>query len=340
MPARQAHGQDARHRRDRRRPARARHGRDVRQARPAVPGLHGRGGHAPAEAQRVLDGAVRRRGGAGGQRLAHLEGRRQRGAARLGRFVCRHLLRDRLGARPVALSGHGARVPDRGGPRGGEPVPGGGHRAGRADRLRRRRLQLPGHVCPAPGGGAPGADRRGGGRPAPGAGPARLAHERPRRAGDRARLQVAVPDHRRRADLGHPLGVRRARLPRRGSAARRARAHRAGAVHHRLRRRGAGCGAAVRPQRGHRDGPGVGACRRGGAGRGAPPAPGSAPGGEHVGPRRQGSVHPGARARSGALARVPGAGGRLAGASGGSGGAFRGCRRDATAPAEAAQATS
>ena len=71
-----------------------------------------------------------------------------------------------------------------------------GIRAGRADRLRRRRLQLPGHVCPAPGGGAAGADRRGSGRPAPGAGPARLAHERPRRAGDRARLQVAVPDHR------------------------------------------------------------------------------------------------------------------------------------------------
>ena len=116
---------------------------------------------------------------------------------------------DRLGARPVALSGDGARVPDGGGARGGRPVPRRGLRTGRLDRLRGRRLQLAGHVCPVSGGGAAGADRRGGGRPRPGAGPARLAHERPRRAGDRARLQVAVPDHRRRPDRGDPLGVGR-----------------------------------------------------------------------------------------------------------------------------------
>ena len=57
----QAHGQAARHRRDRRRPARRRDRDRVRAARPRVRRLHGRRGHAPPEAQRRAHGAARRR---------------------------------------------------------------------------------------------------------------------------------------------------------------------------------------------------------------------------------------------------------------------------------------
>ena len=49
--ARQADGQAARHRRDRRGPARRRDGDRVRAARPRVRRLHGRRGHAPPEAR-------------------------------------------------------------------------------------------------------------------------------------------------------------------------------------------------------------------------------------------------------------------------------------------------
>ena len=50
--ARQAHGQDAHHRRDRRGPARRRHRHRVRAARARVRRLHGHRGHAPPAAQR------------------------------------------------------------------------------------------------------------------------------------------------------------------------------------------------------------------------------------------------------------------------------------------------
>ena len=83
--AHQADGQAAGDRRDRRRPARRRHGHRVRAARPRVRRLHGRGGHPPAGAQRGPDAAARRHGGPGDHRLAHAQGRDQRGAARLGR---------------------------------------------------------------------------------------------------------------------------------------------------------------------------------------------------------------------------------------------------------------
>ena len=58
--ARQAHGQDAHHRRDRRRPARRRHRDRVRAARPRVRRLHGHRGHAPPAAQRPAHGAAGR----------------------------------------------------------------------------------------------------------------------------------------------------------------------------------------------------------------------------------------------------------------------------------------
>ena len=52
VPARQAHGQDADHRRDRRRPARRGHRHRVRAARPRVHRLHGHRGHAPPAPER------------------------------------------------------------------------------------------------------------------------------------------------------------------------------------------------------------------------------------------------------------------------------------------------
>ena len=61
-PARQAHGQDPHHRRDRRRPARRRRGHRVRPVRPAVRGLHGRDRRRAPEAQRVPHEAAGRQG--------------------------------------------------------------------------------------------------------------------------------------------------------------------------------------------------------------------------------------------------------------------------------------
>ena len=63
-PARQAHGQAADHRRDRRRPARRGDRHRVRAARARVHRLHGHRGHAPPAAERAADGAARRDRGA------------------------------------------------------------------------------------------------------------------------------------------------------------------------------------------------------------------------------------------------------------------------------------
>ena len=82
--AHRAHGQDPRHRRDRRRPARRRHRHRGGAARPRVRGLHGRGGHPPPGAQRRPHEAARRRGRAGHRRQPHAQGRDERGHARLG----------------------------------------------------------------------------------------------------------------------------------------------------------------------------------------------------------------------------------------------------------------
>ena len=55
-----------------------------RAVRPRVRGLHGRGGHPPAGAQRRPDAAARRHGRPGDHRLAHPQGRDQRGACATG----------------------------------------------------------------------------------------------------------------------------------------------------------------------------------------------------------------------------------------------------------------
>ena len=90
--ARQAHGQAPRHRRDRRRPARRGHGHRLRPARPRVRRVHGRRGRAPPGAQRGAHAPAGRHGRPGGERLAHAQGRHERGAARLGHQRARHLL--------------------------------------------------------------------------------------------------------------------------------------------------------------------------------------------------------------------------------------------------------
>ena len=110
-PARQAHGQDAHHRRDRRRPARRGGGHRLRQLRHAVRDLHGRRRRRAAEAQRVPHEAAGRQGQRRHLRRADAEGRHERGAARLGHQRAQHLLHHRHGGRPASLSGHGARLP-------------------------------------------------------------------------------------------------------------------------------------------------------------------------------------------------------------------------------------
>ena len=101
--AREEDGQDAHHRRDRRRPARRRDRDRVRALRPAVRGLHGRGGRAAPGAQRRPHAAPRRAGHPRGERLAHAEGRDERGAARLGHERAHDVLlhRQRRGAAPL-----------------------------------------------------------------------------------------------------------------------------------------------------------------------------------------------------------------------------------------------
>ena len=71
-------------RRDRGGPARRRDGHGLRAARARVRRLHGRGRHPAPGAQRRPDAAAGRPGRAGDARVAHAQGRDQRGDARLG----------------------------------------------------------------------------------------------------------------------------------------------------------------------------------------------------------------------------------------------------------------
>ena len=98
-------------RRDRGGPARRRDGHGLRAARARVRGLHGRGRHPPPGAQRRADAAARGPGRAGDARVAHVEGRDQRGAARLGHQRLHHPLPARHGRRPAPVPDDGARLP-------------------------------------------------------------------------------------------------------------------------------------------------------------------------------------------------------------------------------------
>ena len=98
-PARPPHGQDADHRRDRRRPARRRLGDGLGALRASLRRLYGRDRRRAAEAERLPDEAARRGGASGHLRRRHAEGRHERGAPRLGRECREHLLPDRHGRR-------------------------------------------------------------------------------------------------------------------------------------------------------------------------------------------------------------------------------------------------
>ncbi len=146
-----ADGQDPGDRRDRGRPARRGHGHRGRPVRPRVHRLHGRGGHPAAGAQRGPDGAARRRGDPRQDRIAHPQGRDQRGDARLGHQRRDHPLPVRHRRRAAPVPEHGARLPEdhrRGGPRAGARP--GRAAARRGGGLRRRRLERDRHLRRVP----------------------------------------------------------------------------------------------------------------------------------------------------------------------------------------------
>ncbi len=130
-PAHPADGQDPGDRRDRRRPARCRLGHRGGVPRPGLRGLHGRGGHRAAGAQRGADAAARRRGGPGEVRLAHPQGRHQRGDPRLGGQRRPHRLPVRHRRRPAPVPVDGAGLLPRHRRRGPRPVPRADRRAAR-----------------------------------------------------------------------------------------------------------------------------------------------------------------------------------------------------------------
>ena len=112
-PAREAHGQDARGRGDRRRPARRRHRHRLRAARPRVRRLHGHRGHGAPGAERRAHAAAGRGGARRRLRRAHAQGRDQRGDARLGHERAHHALPAGLGAGRASVPDDGARFPGR-----------------------------------------------------------------------------------------------------------------------------------------------------------------------------------------------------------------------------------
>ena len=141
-PPRQAHGQDAHHRRNRRGPARRRHRHRRRDVRAEMRHLHGRGGLPAAGAERVSHENARRGSRAGARGPKDLEGSRQRSHARLGDEPPQHALHSRHGLRRASVSGDGAEFPAHHRRRGARADFGKGKAsAGPAHRLRRRRLE-------------------------------------------------------------------------------------------------------------------------------------------------------------------------------------------------------
>ena len=107
----QAHGQAARHRRDRRGQARRRD-RDRRRAlRHGMRRLHGRRGRQAPGAERLPHEAARRDRRAGRIGLEDAEGRAQRSDARLGDERREHVLHHRHRRGPASVSDDGARLP-------------------------------------------------------------------------------------------------------------------------------------------------------------------------------------------------------------------------------------
>ncbi len=145
--ARQADGKAARDRRDRRGTARRRDGDGLCAPGARLRSLHGRGRHGAPVAERLPDAAPRRDGPARGRRRAHVEGRHQRGDARLGHQRRRQLLPARIRPRAAPVSAHGSRVPVRHRAGSARPVSRHARPAPRRHRrLRRRRQQRHGHL--------------------------------------------------------------------------------------------------------------------------------------------------------------------------------------------------
>ena len=182
--------------------------------------LHGRGGRRAPAPERLLDGEARRRGGAGDRRLAHAQGRDQRGVPRLGRPHGRHALRDGHGLRAAPLPGDGRLVPvdhrQRGARADPRRRPGGSPRGSTPASAAARTPWASSRASSTTRRSSWSASRPAGKGSPPGMHAARLAGGR-RLARGRAGLQDDVPAERRRPDARHALGRRRARL-RRGLA--------------------------------------------------------------------------------------------------------------------------
>ena len=145
--ARQADGQDPPRRRDRRRPARRRDRDRGGADGPRVQGVHGRRRRRPPGPQRVPHAAARLGGRSRAQRIAHAQGRRQRGLARLGGDRRRHALLPRFGDGAAPVSVDGAPVPPRDRRRSPRAVPRDDRgRPRRRRRLRRRRIERDRHL--------------------------------------------------------------------------------------------------------------------------------------------------------------------------------------------------
>jgi hypothetical protein len=225
----------------------------ARPARPRVHRLHGRGGHPAPGAQRRPDEAARRRGRPGDGRLAHPQGRDQRGDARLGhqRRHTHYVLGTVAGPHPfprwcATSSGSSAT----------RPAPGArAHRPACPTRSRPASAAAPTRSGSSPRSSTTprspvrlrGRRRRRRDRPARGDDHRRGA----RRAARRALLPAAGrerPDHR------VALDQRRPRLPGRRARARLAARHGRATYRAGHRRRGHGGVRAAVPHRGHHPG--------------------------------------------------------------------------------------
>ncbi|KAK0360270.1 hypothetical protein LTR94_027961, partial [Friedmanniomyces endolithicus] len=262
-PAGDPHGQDADHRGNGGGAAWRRHRDRVRALWPAVHHLHGRQGRRAAGAERVPHEAAGRGSARGGKRRAHVEGRDERGTARLGRQRPRHLLHHRHRRRTAPLSRTGPRLPERDRARGAR-ADAGAHRAAArpAGRRDRRRIERDRAVPCVPGRQRRRDAGRRGGRRRSGRAPCRQPGGRlPRRAPRQQDLSAAG---RRRPDRGGAFDLRRSRLSGHRPRTCVAEGYRPRRIHVGHRSRGAGRLPAFVPDGGDHPCAGTGARDRGG----------------------------------------------------------------------------
>eukprot|EP00166_Cyanidium_caldarium_P001484 ctg_1766.g542 len=186
-----AHGQEAHHRRDRRRTARRGHGHRMRPLWFAVCGVHGRQGYGAAKAERVPHAPAGCRGATGAQRYRHPQGRVVGGDPRLGHLPAKDALRCGQRGWAAPVSSDGARLSGRHRRR-GAPAGAGAARAeppaGYPPGVRGRRQQRHGPL-PSFRGRAVGADDRSRGRRR------RSAHQEARGHAHQGHLRRAARRH-------------------------------------------------------------------------------------------------------------------------------------------------